>query len=48
MEQKTEMYFWANSVVILKVVAPPQKSLKTLEKFFELDLGIETAVCEIA
>ena len=32
---------------ILKMVATPQKNLKTPEIFFELVLGIDTAVCEI-
>ena len=42
--------FWAISfvkLIILKVVAAPQKCLKTLEFFFELVLGTDTAKCEI-
>ena len=45
-------YCWAISFVnkigrILKGAAAPQKCLKTLEFFFELVLGIDTAVCEM-
>ena len=40
-------YFLCKIGWILKVVAAPQKNLKTLENLFELFLGIDTAVCEI-
>ena len=40
-------YFLCEIGRILKLVAAPQKSLKTLEIFFELVLGIDTAVCGI-
>ena len=40
-------YFICNIGQILKVLAAPQKSNKTIDIFFELILGIDTAVCEI-